>query len=228
MKIVPCSLAEANDLVARFHRHNGVLRGGSYFAVGLTNEQGVLIGASIVGPISARLLAVAAREPTTDRTWGCEIKRLVTDGSPNACSMLYGASVRIAIAMGFEGLITYTLTTESGKSLRASNWKVDEDVVPVRVWKSRAPEFQHLPWSQRPTTQNSPALPRIRWFYGRRIPSKSGVIYDADEVPIAGETFISSKTPRTDAVVVSTPSTSDLQSERPRETRGDRTPLQGS
>jgi hypothetical protein len=38
--------------------------------------------------------------------------------------MLYGASWRIAKAMGYRKLITYSLPEEGGASLRASGWQL--------------------------------------------------------------------------------------------------------
>lgn len=52
----------------------------------------------------------------------CEINRLCTDGTRNACSMLYGACCRVAKAMGYNRIITYTLQSENGASLKASNF----------------------------------------------------------------------------------------------------------
>lgn len=46
-------------------------------------------------------------------------KKLCTDGTKNACSMLYGAAARAARAMGYRKIITYILDTEHGASLRA-------------------------------------------------------------------------------------------------------------
>ncbi|MEA4823319.1 MAG: XF1762 family protein [Clostridiaceae bacterium] len=51
-----------------------------------------------------------------------EIYRNCTDGTKNACSKLYGASLRIACNMGYKKVITYTLESENGSSLRASNF----------------------------------------------------------------------------------------------------------
>ncbi len=48
-----------------------------------------------------------------------EILRCCTDGTDNACSKLYGACCRIGFDMGYEGVVTYTLATEGGASLRA-------------------------------------------------------------------------------------------------------------
>ena len=51
-----------------------------------------------------------------------EINRLCTDGTRNACSMLYGASCRVGKAMGYKKVVTYILETEDGASLKASNF----------------------------------------------------------------------------------------------------------
>ena len=54
-----------------------------------------------------------------------EVTRLVTDGTRNACSALYGACARIAREMGYARIQTFTLDTETGTSLRASGWTLD-------------------------------------------------------------------------------------------------------
>lgn len=186
LRLFPINLVEANQLVADKHRHNGVLKSGCFFCIGLLDDARTwspetdhfggpngekVVGAVIVGSVAARLLY---------KPWACEVRRLVTDGTPNACSLLYGAAWRAAQALGYQGMITFTLTAEPGASLRASNWRLDEAHVPVRHWKSRAPEFAHLRWSERPETGNSPALPRFRWYIGRRIPSQSPIAYPDD------------------------------------------------
>ena len=51
-----------------------------------------------------------------------EVTRLCTDGTRNACSMLYGRASKIAKDMGYHKIITYILETEDGASLKASNW----------------------------------------------------------------------------------------------------------
>ncbi len=49
-----------------------------------------------------------------------EITRVcVLEGYKNACSMIYARLVKIAKLMGYKRIITYTLTDESGASLRA-------------------------------------------------------------------------------------------------------------
>jgi hypothetical protein len=47
------------------------------------------------------------------------VLRVATDGTPNACSFLYARTAKIARLMGYTKVITYTLTSEGGASLRA-------------------------------------------------------------------------------------------------------------
>jgi hypothetical protein len=73
-----------------------------------------VVGVAIVGRPVARLL---------DNGWTLEVNRCCTDGTKNACSMLYSSAWKAAKALGYKRLITYTLPEEGGASLRASNWK---------------------------------------------------------------------------------------------------------
>lgn len=111
LRIVPLTLREANQLVLRWHRHHGPTVGGR-FAIGLADGS-ELVGAAIIGRPVARML---------DDGTTAEVTRLVTDGSPNACSMLYAAAWRAWRAMGGHRLITYILATEPGTSLKAAGW----------------------------------------------------------------------------------------------------------
>lgn len=97
------TLKEANAFVAERHRHHGPVTGHK-FSIGLSNGEKV-VGVVIVGRPVSRYL---------DDGWTLEVNRLCTDGTRNACSMLYAAAWRAARAMGYKRLITYTLETESG------------------------------------------------------------------------------------------------------------------
>lgn len=106
---VPMSLRNANRFVSVFHRHNKPVQGAK-FAVGLLKE-GELVGVAIAGRPVARLL---------DDGKTIEISRVcVKEGIKNANSALYGRAIRICRLMGYTKVITYTLETESGSSLRA-------------------------------------------------------------------------------------------------------------
>lgn len=54
-----------------------------------------------------------------------EINRCCTDGTKNACTILYGAACRAAKALGYKRIVTYTRETEPGTSLKASNFVCD-------------------------------------------------------------------------------------------------------
>ena len=118
--VVPLTLPRANALVAALHRHHGPIPGGfAWFAVGAVVEAKI-VGCAIAGRPTNR---------NNDDQQSCEVLRVATDGTPNACSALYGACARAAKAIGCRRILTYTLTTESGASLRGSGWVcTDEDV----------------------------------------------------------------------------------------------------
>lgn len=119
--LVPLSLRAANAFVLAHHRHHGPVQGGKFsLAVALDLGDGAgpehrIVGVAIVGRPVARHL---------DDGWTLEITRLCTDGTSNACSKLYAAACRAALALGYTRLITYTLPAEGGASLRASGWRL--------------------------------------------------------------------------------------------------------
>jgi hypothetical protein len=114
MKIIPLSFAQACEFVGSHHRHHRRPQGHKY-SIGLKIDNS-LVGVAIVGRPVARAL---------DDGLTCEVTRLCTDGTPNAASKLYGAARRIAIAMGYEKVLTYTLASEPGTSLIAAGWRSD-------------------------------------------------------------------------------------------------------
>ncbi len=132
-EIRPITLKEANTYVNAYHRHNtGTV--GCKFAIGLyEGEQ--LIGVAICGRPVSRYL---------DDGTICEINRLCTRGDVNACSMLYGACSRIARDMGYKKIITYTLASESGITLKASNF-ICEGRAGGTHWTGKRNRQQNLP-----------------------------------------------------------------------------------
>jgi hypothetical protein len=112
MKVTPLTLRAARAYVDEHHRHHRAPQGG-LFAVG-AEVNGRMVGCAIVGKPVARML-------NDGQT--VEITRMCTDGTRNACSFLYRACVRIANAMGYRKVITYTLPEEGGASLRGAGFK---------------------------------------------------------------------------------------------------------
>lgn len=113
LEIVPISFAEANAFVERHHRHHKPMPGMKFAVAAAKGEE--VVGVAIVGRPVSRIL---------DTGWTLEVNRCCTDGTKNACSILYAACWRVARAMGYRKLITYTLPEEGGASLRAAGWKL--------------------------------------------------------------------------------------------------------
>lgn len=112
MTIVPCTIKAAAAFIRAHHRHHRPPTGG-LFAVAVERAPGDVVGVAVVARPVARL---------ADDGYTAEVARVATDGTKNACSMLYGACWRAARALGYRRLITYTLATEPGTSLRAAGW----------------------------------------------------------------------------------------------------------
>lgn len=110
--LTPITLREANAFVELHHRHHGPSRG--CICTLAVSSDDVVRGVAIVGrPVARRL----------QDSWTAEVTRVCTDGTPNACSMLYGAAWRAVKALGYRRLVTYTLPEEGGASLRAAGWR---------------------------------------------------------------------------------------------------------
>jgi hypothetical protein len=125
----PTTLRAANDFVQAHHRHNGrTARDGGKFAVAC-EYGGKVVGVAIVGnPVSATYMDKAKYGAVAEVLRTC-----TSDEAPaNAVSFLYGACTRVCRGMGFDRLISYTLTTESGASLRGAGWKHTADTKPVK------------------------------------------------------------------------------------------------
>lgn len=146
LKVVPVTLATANEFVATVHRHHRPVVGHK-FSIGIEDDEGLLRGVAIVGRPVAR---------ARDDGFTLEVTRLATDGAKNGCSMLYGTAWRAAKAMGYLRIGTYTLASEPGTSLRAAGWHVVHEVrgrswdAPSRRRVDRHPTTNKLLWE--PTT----------------------------------------------------------------------------
>lgn len=150
LQIVPTMLAEANAFVEQHHRHHGPVVGAKFCLAVVADLDdpreacgGLVVGVAIVGrPVSRRL----------DDGWTLEVTRVATDATPNAASALYGAARRATFALGYRRLITYTLVSEPGTSLRAAGWKVIGEVR-GRSWSCPS----------RPRIDRHPLQNKLRW-----------------------------------------------------------------
>lgn len=158
LTIVPLSLSQANDLVASWHRHHKPLDQAK-FCVGVVDESRRIVGAAIVGRPVARLL---------DDTFTLEVNRCVTDGTPNACSALYGAVARTAKALGYSRVYTYTREDEPGDSMRGAGWTLDEPHIRARSW--------NMPG--RPRVDKTEIVRRKRWLWQSGAPREPVIFPD--------------------------------------------------
>jgi len=127
---VPTTLGQARAFVNQHHRHNKAPQGGLY-AVGASDGEHI-VGVAIVGRPVARHL---------DNGTVAEVTRVCTvDNAPKGtCSFLYARCWQAARALGWRKLITYTLQSESGASLRGAGWKAIAELKPNNPagWQNR-------------------------------------------------------------------------------------------
>lgn len=143
---VPMKIAEACEFVRNFHRHNKPPAGG-LFAVGVSSGS-ALVGVAIVSRPVARFL---------DDGQTAEVVRCcVHDEAPKgACSFLYARCWQAAKALGWRKLITYTLQSESGASLRGAGWRTVAELKPNNPKQ----------WTNRPNREWQPVVgqSKFRW-----------------------------------------------------------------
>ena len=111
LEIRPITLRAANAYVAQHHRHNQPTNGHKFSVSVWDGDR--MCGVAIAGQPIARKL---------DDGLTIEIRRVCTDGTRNACSILYAACAKAARAMGYRRAITYTLVSEPGTSLKAAGF----------------------------------------------------------------------------------------------------------
>ena len=112
LEIRPITRAAADEFIKLHHRHHGAPVG-ALWRHAVHDSDGNLVGVAVVGRPVARAL---------DDGLTVEVTRLCTDGYQNACSILYAAARKTAIAKGYRRGLTYILASENGSSLKASGY----------------------------------------------------------------------------------------------------------
>ena len=135
------TFAEAKVFIEEHHRHHPPPRG-HIFSIAANDGENV-VGVCVVGRPVSRIMQDG---------WTCEITRMATDGTRNACSFLYGKAWRAAQQLGYKRMITYTLETEPGASLRAAGWVTTKKVI-GRSWDTPS----------RPRVDKHPLQGKLRW-----------------------------------------------------------------
>lgn len=114
LKVIPLTLVQLNEYVEKYHRHHKRVQG-HRFSLGVLQDDKLVGAASIGRPVARK----------TDQYTVAEVTRLVTDGTHNACSILYAAAARACKAMGFTRIQTFILENEPGTSLKAAGWEFE-------------------------------------------------------------------------------------------------------
>lgn len=112
LRLEPITYAEACEFIREHHSHHLPPQGWR-FGVAVSDGERIVGVVTIGRPV--------ARHLDDGRT--AEITRCCTNGTKNAASKLYGAACRAARALGYERVITYTLASERGTSLRAAGYR---------------------------------------------------------------------------------------------------------
>lgn len=130
LEIRPIGLKAANCYVEKYHRHHKKVAGHKFSICVCDGER--IAGVAICGRPVSRYI---------DDGTILEINRVCTDGTKNACSMLYGACCRIAKDMGYRKIVTYILKSENGASLKASNFTCEGEAG-GEIWTGETRERQ--------------------------------------------------------------------------------------
>lgn len=143
MNLQPITFKEAKAFVAEHHRHHQPPQGW-LFGVAINDGERV-VGVIMVGrPVSRHMQDGFTAEVT---------RCCVLDGYKNACSMLYGAAWRAARALGYKRIITYTLPSEGGGSLRGAGWQVVNECAGGGSWNRE----------DRKRVDKHPLQAKLRW-----------------------------------------------------------------
>ena len=138
------------DFIRQHHRHNPRPNAGDKARFVVWNGD-TIVGVAMLGNPVARKYMQA--NPGT-----LEVNRVCVAGPAalrrNACTMLYAACCKWAKKNGFDAVITYTLESELGTTLKAAGWVVDMEGAGGGSW--------NVP--SRPREQyNGPTCMKVRW-----------------------------------------------------------------
>ena len=127
----PITIKAANEFIKSFHRHHRpTIRNSGRWALAAVDSGGEVVGVVIAGnPVSATYMDGFTLELT---------RLCVKDGAPKGvCSFLLSKCCSIWRSMGGNRVITYTLESETGASLRGAGWKLVGAVKPHKRWTNR-------------------------------------------------------------------------------------------
>jgi hypothetical protein len=126
----PITIKQANEFIKMYHRHNRPTTNncGRWAIAAIKDDEifGVLIAGN---PVSATYMD----------GYTIELTRICVkeDAPMGTCSFLISKSCMIWKIMGGRKMITYTLDSESGASLRGAGWEQMGVVKPHKRWENK-------------------------------------------------------------------------------------------
>ena len=143
LKCIPLTLKEANAFVIEHHRHSKQCRGHRLSLGAVYKDE--LVGAAIIGRAINRYL---------DNRFTAEILRnCVLEKAPKGtCSFLYSRAMKVWQSQGGKKILTYTLETEPGSSLKAVNFNA-----------AAKTGFFKGGWQNRSNRREYTPIRKIRW-----------------------------------------------------------------
>ena len=176
VSVVPTTLPKANEYVKRLHRHHAPIPGGfGWFCVAAVVD-GTVRGVAIAGRPTNR---------NNDDGQTVEVLRVAADGTPNVPSALLGACARAAKAIGASRIITYTLQSESGSSLRGAGWVREADGI-TSWWTHPGKDGNgRVPAVDRPHMAEA----KVRWAVNFRPPVPCEYAQSDRSVPMQDDLF---------------------------------------
>jgi len=144
----PGDQTKAKAFITKYHRHNPAPPGWK-FGLGCWNGCDLIAIAWVGRPVAR----VINHQTTVEVNRLCVRTDIKKGLEWNACSKLYGASAREAERRGFEKIITYTLDSEEGTSLKAAGWMKEHTTLDGQTWDRPS----------RPRRQQAPTCAKVRW-----------------------------------------------------------------
>lgn len=129
--VSPITIKAANKFIKEFHRHHRpTIKNRGRWALSAITKTSEIVGVVIAGnPVSASYMDGQTIELT---------RLCVKESAPKGtCSFLLSKCCSIWRLMGGSRVITYTLESESGVSLRGAGWKLSGTVKPHNRWKNK-------------------------------------------------------------------------------------------
>lgn len=132
LAIKPVTIKYANEFIGLHHRHHRpTVRNSGRWALAVVDVNLEVVGVAIAGnPVSATYMDGFTIELT---------RVCVKLGSPKgACSFLISKCCTVWKNMGGKRVVTYTLESESGASLRGAGWSLMATVKPHERWANKS------------------------------------------------------------------------------------------